>query len=176
MSVQSRLSALDERLSIRLRVAERPGLLRGLAILLAHSGDSWFWLLGLALVWWLGGDFWRVRAQAMAIGILLTAILVMVIKFTVRRRRPEGEWGKIYRNTDPHSFPSGHAARAVMLAVMALGLGPDWFAALLCAWAPLVVLARVAMGLHYLSDVVAGALFGLAMGAITLRLLPAFPF
>jgi len=176
LSVQSRLSALDERLSIRLRVAERPGLLRGLAILLAHSGDSWFWLLGLALVWWLGGDFWRVRAQAMAIGILLTAILVMVIKFTVRRRRPEGEWGKIYRNTDPHSFPSGHAARAVMLAVMALGLGPDWFAALLCAWAPLVVLARVAMGLHYLSDVVAGALFGLAMGAITLRLLPAFPF
>ena len=176
MSVQSHLSALDERLSIRLRVAERPGLLRGLAILLAHSGDSWFWLLGLALVWWLGGDFWRVRAQAMAIGILLTAILVMVIKFTVRRRRPEGEWGKIYRNTDPHSFPSGHAARAVMLAVMALGLGPDWFAALLCAWAPLVVLARVAMGLHYLSDVVAGALFGLAMGAITLRLLPAFPF
>jgi len=176
LSVQSRLSALDERLSIRLRVAERPGLLRGLAILLAHSGDSWFWLLGLALVWWLGGDFWRVRAQALAVGILLTAILVMVIKFTVRRRRPEGEWGKIYRNTDPHSFPSGHAARAVMLAVMALGLGPDWFAALLCAWAPLVVLARVAMGLHYLSDVVAGALFGLAMGAITLRLLPAFPF
>jgi len=176
LSGQSRLAALDERLSIWLRVAERPGLLRDQAILLAHSGDSWFWLLGLALVWWLGGDFWRERAQDLAVGILLTAILVMVVKFTVRRRRPEGEWGKIYRSTDPHSFPSGHAARAVMLAVMALGLGPAWFAVLLCAWAPLVVLARVAMGLHYLSDVVAGALFGLAMGIITLRLLPAFPF
>ena len=176
MSGQSRLSALDERLSIRLRVAERPGRLRDLAIILAHSGDSWFWLLGLALIWWLGGDFWQERAQDLAVGILLTAILVMVVKFTVRRRRPEGEWGKIYRSTDPHSFPSGHAARAVMLAVMALGLGPAWFAVLLCAWAPLVVLARVAMGLHYLSDVVAGTLFGLAMGIITLRLLPAFPF
>lgn len=176
MSGQNHLAELDERLSIQLRVAERPGLQRNLAILLAHSGDSWFWLLGLALVWWLGGDFWRERAQDLVIGILLTAILVMVVKFTVRRRRPEGEWGKIYRSTDPHSFPSGHAARAVMLAVMALGLGPTWFAVLLCVWAPLVVLARVAMGLHYLSDVVAGALFGLAMGVITLRLLPAFPF
>jgi undecaprenyl-diphosphatase len=176
LSSQSRLAALDERLSVRLRVAERHGLLRSLAILLAHSGDSWFWLLGLALVWWLGGDFWRERAQALAVGILLTAFLVMVVKFTVRRRRPEGEWGKIYRSTDPHSFPSGHAARAVMLAVMALGLGPAWFALLLCLWAPLVVLARVAMGLHYLSDVVAGALFGLVMGVITLRLLPILPF
>ncbi len=176
MSWQSRLSSIDERLSIRLRVAERPGVLRSLAIVLAHSGDSWFWLLGLGLVWWLGPDFWRERARALLVGILLTAALVMVIKFTVRRRRPEGEWGKIYRNTDPHSFPSGHAARAVMLAVLAIGLGPAWLAVLLCAWAPLVVLARVAMGLHYLSDVLAGALFGLVMGGIILSLLPAFPF
>lgn len=176
MSWQNRLAALDNRLSTRLRVAERPGMLRNLAILLAHSGDSWFWLLGLGLVWWLGSDFWRQRAQALLVGILVTAILVMVIKFTVRRRRPEGEWGRIYRNTDPHSFPSGHAARAVMLAVMALGLGPAWFAILLCVWAPMVVLARVAMGLHYPTDVLAGALFGLLMGGIMLSLLRAFPF
>ncbi len=176
MSWQKSLSELDDRLSIQLRVAERPGIRRNLAILLAHSGDSWFWLIGLGLVWWLGRDFWRERVLALLIGILLTAVLVMLVKFTVRRRRPEGEWGKIYRSTDPHSFPSGHAARAVMLAVMAVGLGPAWFAVLLCAWAPLVVLARVAMGLHYLSDVLAGALFGLVMGGIILSLLPAFPF
>jgi undecaprenyl-diphosphatase len=63
-----------------------------------------------------------------------------------------------------------------MLGVMAVGLGPAWFAVLLCAWAPLVVLARVAMGLHYPTDVMAGALFGLVMGGIMLSLLPAFPF
>jgi undecaprenyl-diphosphatase len=176
LSWQKSLSELDDRLSIQLRVAERPGIRRNLAILLAHSGDSWFWLIGLGLVWWLGRDFWRERVLGLLVGILLTAALVMLVKFTVRRRRPEGEWGKIYRSTDPHSFPSGHAARAVMLAVMAVGLGPAWFAVLLCAWAPLVVLARVAMGLHYLSDVLAGALFGLVMGGIILSLLPAFPF
>ena len=175
MSWQKRLFELDRRISTWLRVAESPGLLRSLAILLAHSGDSWLWFLGLVLLWWLGGDFWRGRALELGFGILITAALVMLIKFTVRRQRPVGEWGKIYRNTDPHSFPSGHAARAIMLAVMAIGLGPAWFGTLLWVWAPLVVLARVAMGLHFFSDVLVGALMGLVMGGVILRFLPVFP-
>jgi undecaprenyl-diphosphatase len=158
------LLKLDARLSDRLRVAERPGRLRTLAAVLAHSGDSWFWLAGLILLWLLGSAYWRQRALALAVGIVVTAALVLTIKFLVRRRRPEGEWGAVYRNTDPHSFPSGHAARAVMLVVMAIGLGPAWFAVLLIIWAPLVSLARVAMGLHYLSDVLAGMALGLIMG------------
>lgn len=165
-----RLLDLDARASARLRLAEQPGLRRSAAALLARSGDSWFWLLGLALVWWLGGDAWRAWAQKLAIAILVTAGVVMLIKFTVRRRRPEGEWGGIYRSTDPHSFPSGHAARAVMLAVLVQGLGPEWLAVLLLIWAPLVVFARVAMGLHYVSDVLAGSI----LGAIAGGLLPLF--
>jgi membrane-associated phospholipid phosphatase len=163
-----RLLALDADLSARLRVAEKPGLLRNLAVFLAHSGDSWFWLAGLLLVWLLGDPAWKQRALVLGVGILISAVVVMLIKFTIRRKRPEGEWGGIYRSTDPHSFPSGHAVRAVMLAVVALGLGPAWFGALLAIWAPLVCLARVAMGVHYLSDVLAGMLFGLLLGGITL--------
>ena len=156
-----KLLDLDALYSRRLSIAERPGLLRSLAAILAHSGDSWFWLAGLALLWWQGSDYWKTRAVAMAAGIVLTAVLVLLIKFTVRRRRPEGEWGAIYRATDPHSFPSGHAARAVMLAVIALGVGPAWLGILLLVWAPLVILARVAMGVHYFSDIIAGALLGI---------------
>jgi undecaprenyl-diphosphatase len=99
-------------------------------------------------------------------GILVTAIVVLIIKFTVRRRRPEGEWGGFYRKSDPHSFPSGHAVRAVMLAVVAIGIGPGWLALLLAIWAPLVALARTAMGVHYLSDVLAGMLLGVVMGVL----------
>ena len=105
----------------------------------------------------------------MTIGIIVTAIVVMLIKFTVRRRRPEGEWGNIYRRTDPHSFPSGHAARAAMLAVMAFGLGPGWLGVLIVFWAAAVILARVAMGVHFLSDVLAGALLGVLMGFALLQ-------
>ncbi len=113
---------LDARLSARLRVAEQPGKRRSLAIFFGHSGNSWFWLAGLLAVALLGSESWRQLAVMMIAGILLTAVLVLLIKFTVRRQRPEGEWGQIYRRTDPHSFPSGHAARALMLALVALGL------------------------------------------------------
>ena len=160
---------LDDRYTGRLRIAEKPGLLRNLAVVFAHSGDSWFWILGLGLVWLIGTDVWKARALAMIISIITTATIVMVIKFIVRRRRPEGDWGDVYRKTDPHSFPSGHAARAALLAVLALGLGPPWFGLLLLVWAPLVILARVAMGVHYLTDVIAGALFGVLMGVLLLR-------
>jgi undecaprenyl-diphosphatase len=91
----------------------------------------------------------------------------------VRRQRPPGEWGAIYRQADPHSFPSGHAARALMLAVLGLSLGPAWFAAALCVWGPLVALARVAMGVHYVSDIAVGALLGVVFGLLIPRLIPA---
>ena len=151
-----------------MRVAERPGLFRSLCAFLAHSGDSWFWWAGLALLWWRGNPFWRPWALTVLLAIIGLAVIVLAVKFTIRRRRPEGEWGALYRTTDPHSFPSGHAARAILIAVLAIGLGPGWLAVILCIWAPLVALARVAMGVHYLSDVVAGTLLGAIAGVIVL--------
>jgi undecaprenyl-diphosphatase len=160
------LLALDAQLSARLRVAEKPGPLRTLAAVLAHSGDSWFWAVALCLVIWLGDPVWRWRAVISLLSILVTALLVMALKFSIRRRRPEGEWGAIYRSTDPHSFPSGHASRALMLGVLLVFLGPGWLAAILLVWAPLVALARVAMGVHFLSDVVAGGALGVVLGLV----------
>jgi membrane-associated phospholipid phosphatase len=162
------LLVLDARLSAQLRVAERAGLLRTCAAILAHSGDSWFWWAGLALLWWLGNTFWRPWALTVLLSIIGLAVIVLAIKFTIRRRRPEGEWGGMYRSTDPHSFPSGHAARAILIGVLAIGLGPAWLAIFLCIWAPLVALARVAMGLHYLSDVLAGTILGAIAGGVVL--------
>ena len=160
---------LDSRLSDDLRVAEQPGLRRSFAVFFAHSGDSWFWGAGLLVLWWFGDGFWKDWAVILLAGISVLAAVVLAIKFLVRRRRPEGEWGGIYRNTDPHSFPSGHAARAFLIAGLAAGLGPVWLALLLWIWAPLVSLARVAMGLHYVSDILAGALLGLFMSMLTLQ-------
>jgi len=165
MSFQKLLQR-DAEISARLRVAEKPGWLRKAAAFFAHSGDSWFCLAALALLWWRGGEFWRWRANALILAIIITAILVLLLKFTIRRQRPEGEWGEIYRSTDPHSFPSGHATRVFMLAVMGLGLGPLWFGLVLAIWAPLVALARVAMGVHYLSDILAGVGIGIVMGVV----------
>ncbi|HEY5982155.1 MAG TPA: phosphatase PAP2 family protein [Anaerolineales bacterium] len=160
---------LDARLSERLRVAEKPGIRRTLAAILAHSGDSWFWGAALVILWFLSDTYWKRWALIMLAAISVLAALVMTLKFIIRRRRPEGEWGSIYRNTDPHSFPSGHAARAFLIAVLATGLGPAGLVAALWAWAPLVSLARVAMGVHYVSDVLAGCIVGILMGIAALQ-------
>lgn len=170
MKLQTLLQA-DARWSARLRVAEQPGLLRQMAAFVAHSGDSWFWGIGLGLAWLLGDQNLKNWSLHLFGTIIVTAIFVLCIKLIVRRQRPAGEWGAIYRNTDPHSFPSGHAARAILLAVMVLGMGPMWLAVVLVLWAPLVALARVSMGVHYLSDVFAGGFLGMIIGILWLILL-----
>ena len=156
----------DARLSQKMRVAEKPGALRTIAVFFAHSGDSWFWGIALIALWLNGDQFWKKWAVLQFVGISLLAALVQGIKFIVRRRRPEGEWGGIYRNTDPHSFPSGHASRSFLIAVVASNLGPAGVAIALWIWAPLVALARVAMGVHYVSDIVAGAILGIVIALI----------
>jgi undecaprenyl-diphosphatase len=170
MSFRSLLD-LDARLSDQFRVAEKPGLLRTFAAVFAHSGDSWFWGAGLIVVWFFGSSQWKKWAAVEFLSISLLAVLVLCIKFLVRRRRPEGEWGGIYRNTDPHSFPSGHAARSFLIAVLAAGLAPAlWLAVILWIWAPLVSLARVSMGVHYVSDIVAGAILGVIAALLGLQI------
>jgi undecaprenyl-diphosphatase len=163
---------LDARLSNQMRVAEKPGALRAIAAFFAHSGDSWFWAIGLLALWLSGDSFWKEWAVVQLGSISLLAAMVLLIKFRIKRKRPEGEWGRVYRFSDPHSFPSGHAARAFLIATIATGLGPPGLAAVLWIWAPLVALARVAMGVHYLSDIVAGALFGVIVAWISLQVYP----
>ena len=154
------LLEIDRDWSYALRVAEKPGLLRNLARFFAHSGDSWFWGAGMFIMWLISAPVWKQWAVYQVFWIGILAIVVQTLKFTIRRKRPAGEWGAIYRATDPHSFPSGHAARAFLIAILASLLGPPWLAVILWIWAPLVSLARVAMGVHYVSDVIAGAIVG----------------
>jgi membrane-associated phospholipid phosphatase len=61
-----------------------------------------------------------------------------------------------------------------MLAAMAIGVGPLWLAYILLFWAPAMALARVAMGLHYLSDVLAGFVVGVLMAMIILQMAALF--
>jgi len=175
----TRLLELDQELTSRLRIKE-PSKLKLFGAFIAHSGDSWFILFGLFLIWLLTDGLWHHMSALMAAASIVLAVFVLVVKFSVKRQRPEGKWGAIYRNTDPHSFPSGHAARTAMLAFIALSIAPLWFGILLLVWAPLVSLARVWMGVHYLSDVLVGFLLGILAGFLVLQLSPwlttTFPF
>jgi undecaprenyl-diphosphatase len=153
--------SLDEKITSALRLKESGNKIRPVGIFFAHSGDSWFILAVLFVVWLIRRDAWHHTMAVMAASTIALAVLVLTIKFSFKRRRPEGDWGAIYRKSDPHSFPSGHAARTAMLATLAALIGPWWFALALIIWAPLVSLARVAMGVHYFSDILAGILLGI---------------
>ncbi len=133
---------------------------RSLAWALAHSGDSWLLVPALLLAAWVEPDS-RGQALVATAAVLVLAALVLSLKFAIRRQRPQSPWGHIYRKTDPHAFPSGHAARATLLAALAWkGLPPPWAAAV-TLWALGVSWARLALGLHYPTDVLAGWALGL---------------
>ncbi len=176
MDIKSILE-IDYRLSKNMGVAEKAGMLRSVAVFFAHSGDSWFWGVALLLLWFVGNSFWKQWAIALLASIGTLALLVFPLKQMIRRRRPTGLWGMIYRKTDPHSFPSGHAARAFLIAVLVTALGPGWLTVVLWFWAPLVSVARVAMGVHYVSDILGGSILGVVAGMLFLHFLPSvMPF
>ena len=161
------LLAHDVRLSGHLQaLGSRSAAVRALAVPFARSGDGWIWMLGTALAAVAGTDTVRRQAIGVAIAILATGLAVKIGKTATRRARPVGEWGVLYRRFDPHAFPSGHSARAALLAVLAFALGPWWLGVLLACWAVGVATSRVTLGVHYLSDVVAGAVLGLVCGGV----------
>lgn len=179
MSRFKELASLDEKITLRLGVAESHPVLRIVLGVVSHSADSWYWLFALAILWLVGGPQQKLTAILWGFGIVILAAAVLGVKFLTRRPRPEGEWGQVYRVTDPHSFPSGHAARAAALAVMVAQFSLPWLTAMVIVWALLVGYSRIALKLHYFSDVLVGWLIGGASGAVALAFFPwlqaAFP-
>jgi len=71
---------------------------------------------------------------------------------------------------DRFSFPSGHTLHAAAFTTVALAYYPA-LAPLLVPFAALVAVSRVVLGLHYPSDVLAGAALGTAIAAASLAVL-----
>lgn len=155
---------IDQTISKGIQLPAHRTRLRRVAALFAHSADSWFWLAGLIILYLVGPRPWRPLVTTLSAGIIVTAAFVLTLKRTIKRPRPKGEWGKIYRSTDPHSFPSGHAARSALLTLVIILSGPWWLGAVLVIWTLGVNYARIALGVHYLSDILVGTGIGLLFG------------
>jgi undecaprenyl-diphosphatase len=124
---------------------------------------------GLALIW-LG------EARLGLTALLANAgshVLVQLLKRTVARARPCDASGRLLALVDlpdPHSFPSGHAAAATAVAVT-VALAHPLAAPIVLPLAALVGYSRVALRVHHLSDVIAGAALGMAGAVVAGRLL-----
>ncbi len=158
------LAARDLRLSGQIRGWVRGTAMRRAATVLAHSGDSLLWLGGAGAAWFLGAGVGRVVSLRIVGVMLVAGACSSLAKALIRRPRPDGARGRFYSNLDRHAFPSGHATRVGAL-VMALSPWLPWPGRVLFAgWAVAVCLSRVALGLHFVSDVAGGLVLGAVLG------------
>jgi undecaprenyl-diphosphatase len=98
-----------------------------------------------------------------AFALVASHLVVQLVKRTVTRARPLMPTGvaALVQPPDRFSFPSGHSAATVSIALgVATGL-PGVAAPLLAGAAVLVGVSRCYLGVHYPGDVVAGWVLGL---------------
>jgi undecaprenyl-diphosphatase len=144
--------------------------LRALLRAVSRLGDGVFWYALMVALLAMGG---RTAIPAVAHIAAAGAVGVVVYKWLksrTSRPRPYQVRAAIRRGAAPlddFSFPSGHTLHAVSFSILAIAYFPP--AAWLCLpFAALVAASRLVLGLHYPTDVLAGAAIGatLALGSL----------
>jgi undecaprenyl-diphosphatase len=129
-------------------------------------GDGWIWyalMAALPLAYGLAGLLPGLHLAATgALGVLFYKL----IKNHAVRERPYITHSAIECASAPldrYSFPSGHTLHAVSFTIVLTTYLPEWGAPLV-GLAVLIALSRVILGLHYPTDVAAGAALGGVLG------------
>lgn len=138
----------------------------------SRLGDGIFWyslMLALLLTY----------EREAALAVLHLALVGMVCTLTYKavkrstlRPRPYEVLSAVALGAPPldaFSFPSGHTLHAVAFTLIATAYFP-WLAVLLLPFTLLVAASRVVLGLHYPSDVLAGAAIGALIAGVSLRI------
>jgi len=131
-----------------------------------RGGDGWLWYaVGGAVA--LDGGPARFRALLAAVlAVSVGMALFLSLKRACGRKRPcalePHSWATLLP-PDQFSFPSGHTITAFAMALSMGAFYPVILLGLLfCAFS--VALSRILLGMHFLSDVLAGAAIGSALG------------
>lgn len=111
--------------------------------------------------------FWLLPALA-------AFVITIMVRSIIRRRRPKFADSDYEPLVPSYSFPSAHAsvafALATTLSIVALDLVSSIaaFIIILClmVWASLIALSRIMVGVHYLFDIIAGALLGIIISIL----------
>lgn len=135
-----------------------------------HGGDGWTLLMVLLLC---GGFLLLQRHKREAVSLLcafgLSLLLNPRLKLFFQRDRPQ-LWATLIPRPSDFSFPSGHAMGAMtvygLAALLLARAYPQqqraiWLSA--AAWIGLIGFSRVYLGVHWLSDVLAGFICGAAL-------------
>ena len=161
------MTRFDESTVIALHQIHLPHAVELLLKVFVRIGDGWIWV-GVAL--WLFqtlelSAFWKVVLECLT-AIAISLILYWPLKLILKRRRPYHSLPGVTSKVPPldkYSFPSGHTMNNMAVALTLAGQFTTWhtLAVTLAAGIPIMLgILRVAFGVHFLTDIAAGALFG----------------
>jgi len=166
------ITARDHNLMRRVHHWPAPRWIRVWMICATRGGDGWLWYaMGLVILLFGGAErFEAVSAAGLAAAVGIAVFLFL--KRRTRRKRPcaiEPHCWATLLPPDHFSFPSGHTITAFAVALSLSSFYPGLLLGLLfCACS--IALSRILLGMHFLSDVLAGAVIGagLAYSAVWL--------
>ena len=167
-------SGLDEIIYRALNLAGTNPAIDAIMIFITILGAAYIIALIVIPIWWRGD---REAAFDFLIVLGVAIVVAEAIKYAVGRPRPCEVLSNVHSiagfscdaEFDP-SFPSGHASRAFAVATF-LGLRYRWkIGSGAMAFAVLVGLGRIYLGVHWPSDVLAGAVLGAAVALVLARI------
>ena len=135
---------------------------------ISRTGDGYAQVAVPLVAWAMLPQLDTLFLQAVALAFTLERALYLVLKNTLRRQRPPAvipDFTSLVKASDKFSFPSGHTMAAFLLAgLMTSHLG--LVALPLYGWAAAVGTSRVLLGVHFPSDIIAGATIGSAIALL----------
>jgi undecaprenyl-diphosphatase len=156
----------DHRLMRRLNRWRAPRWIRYWMIAATRLGDGWLWYSLAALVLLYGGAQRYAAVSAATLAAVVGVGVFKLLKTLSQRPRPcqiePHCWSKVLP-PDRFSFPSGHTMTAFSIALVVsyfyhgMELPVFFFA---CS----IAISRIVLGMHFLSDVLAGAILGVGLG------------
>jgi len=171
-SVLARLNAVDAALCVRINRINRARGVQYFFGTISRLGDGTFWYALMALLLILEHEAaLKPVLHMIAVG-LVGLWLYKWLKQKTLRPRPCDLHTAITLTTAPldeFSFPSGHTLHAVGFGLVAIAYFP-WLAPVLLPFILLVALSRIVLGLHYPTDVLAGAALGYGLASLSFLL------
>jgi undecaprenyl-diphosphatase len=140
--------------------------------LFSRLGDGVFWYVLMALLPLLHGPGALAVSLQMAVTGAAGLTIYKWLKARTSRPRPFMVSDNIIRRVPPldeYSFPSGHTLHAVAFSIVLLSHLPEWFW-VVAPFTALVAISRPVLGLHYPSDVLAGAAIGALVAGSSISL------
>ncbi len=167
------VSHWDETVCLRINSASQFRWVKALFQVVSRLGDGIFWYASMVLLLGWFGKSAVLPVLHMIISGLFCTLIYKWLKVKTLRPRPYQINSKILLGANPldqFSFPSGHTLHAVAFTTVILGYYP-FLAWVVVPFTALVALSRLVLGLHYPSDVLAGAFIGTMVAGLSFQLL-----